>query len=178
MKLTSNWVKNRWESARQQKAFYKENFDKDISVREFYKKPENNPLFQKIVRYDVTFGFNAQFMKNNVLSYSFSIPQNTFIVYSIRRDNEIENTILNRTKEAVSLKFQGNSVNWIFNKLDDNENVRLRGVEVKEIDYNEISLSRLQNEITYIKDNPDFNVVKKTKTKTNTSKYNLDIWLK
>ena len=173
-----SWIKERWETARKQKAFYKEQFNEDISVKEFFRKPEKNPLFNKVTRYDVTFGFSENFTKNNMFSYNFSIPQDTFIVYSLKKDKEIENTILNRTKEAIALKFRGKSIDWVYNKLDNYENVSLRGIEVKELEYNELNINRLHNEITYIKDNPKINVIKKTKSKTNKNSYNLDLWLK
>lgn len=165
-KLTSNWVRDRWNKAKQKQSFYNENFQDKKSVKEFYKNA--NPLKDKIHKFVITFE-----LKYYGQGYEFFIPQESFIVYSLN-PIETENYFKENTKQAISKIFRGKSIDWIYNNLD----VTTRGIEKSNINYDEVDINKLRLSNTYNSQLPQINVNKKNKNSSvNNNKYNLDIWL-
>jgi len=169
-RFKSNWVKERWATAREQQKLYNERFGEDISVREFYKRPENNPLLQRVRKYAVTFEMKYTDPKGR---YEFYIPQETFYIYSLEKNGETQTKIENDTKQAIVDIFDNySSKQWIENQLE------VRGIEDSStLDYTEVDLNKLKTDNAYNTQIPQAKVTKQKGSSKNVNKYNLKLWV-
>ena len=164
-RLTSNWVKNRWSVAREQRDLYNSQFNSDYGVKEFYKS--ENVLSKKLMKYEVTLELNFQGQ-----GYEFSIPQESFTFYSYA-GLENESHIKENTKQAVSSIFRGRSQNWIYNNVD----VQVRGMEKKNLKREEININKLKYSNAYSENVPKIKVSKNRRNgSSNVNDYNLNLW--
>ncbi len=170
-RLTSSWVKERWSIARQQREVYLSTFGEAPSVREFYKRPENNPLLQRVKKYAITYEME---FKNSTENYKFFIPQETFYIYTLEENLETRNQIENNTKQALADIFETRR-----QKEFILENTEVRGVEREDIEYGVIDLNKLKIDKIYSTEIPKAKVTKAKLSngkKSSEYKYNLDLW--
>ena len=165
MVFTSEWNKNRWREAREKKNFYSQKFGEDISTKEFYKN--ENPLLSKVITYEVSID-----MDYHGEGYEFFAPQETYKITSLV-GFESKANIEEQTKLAVSEIFKGNARDWVYKNI----NVEARGIERKEIKYNDETYKDLLNSKYSFKDLPKITFGKgKNKGHSNKNSYSLDLW--
>lgn len=172
----------RWNKAREMQQFYNRQYGTDVSVSAFYKN--ENPLTDKIIKYEVTFGFaHSGSSKQLGGSYEFYLPQETFTIYALN-DSEADEVIKENVAGAVSQKFRGGATDWVYSELmqgGGGDNIKIvRGIEKSEMEYKDIDVDRIAIDKNQYSQNVNvnFNVNSVRKGKNNKSpNYDVSIYL-
>ena len=173
MRFTSNWVKNRWKTARESQAYYNKENNSNLGVKEFFKK--TNPLLSTFVKYEVSFA-----MSITGEDYEFKIPQRVFNVYA-KPSLETANKLKENTIASISKGFKGNGAGVVYNALLNDRDTyakEVRGLEESKLtfeDLQNINLDTIKSESVYVESTPSYKV---ENSKHNTSlKYDLNLWI-
>lgn len=166
MNFSSEWVKDRWRSAKAYQQEYNEITGSNVSSKEFYKN--KNPLSQITKKYIVT--IEMSYKKSG---YEFFIPQESFTIYAIDSP-ENKNYIENNTTEAVASLFRGKAINFV----SQHAKVTARGIEIETANLKDVDFNKLKTNNMYYKNVPKIKVCKKYGDSTpNVNEYNIDLWL-
>ncbi len=132
----------RWEKAGQMQQFYNKHYGTDVSKSAFYKS--DNPLTQKVVKYEITYGFNHKGNSKRLGgSYEFYLEQQTEVVYALS-DVETDEVIKEKIASSVSEKFKGGANNWFYSELMSGSNIEVvRVVERNDVEFKEIDTSKI-----------------------------------
>lgn len=163
----------RWKIAGQQQQFYNQNYGTNISKSAFYK--DENPLTNKLVRFDVTI-YDLKHSGNSKKlggSYEFFMPQQTYSIY-VLDDGESQAIIEERTKAQISDLFKGGSKSWVYDRL---EVEAIRGIEKSNVEYKDIDVNSIhtQESSKTIPINIDVESTRGNSTKK--YPYKLDLWI-
>lgn len=171
----------RWNKARELQTFYNKHYNTNVSVSAFYK--DENPLTEKLVKYEITFGFNHKGNSKKLGgSYEFYIPQETFTIYALD-DAEADEIIKENVAGAVSQKFRGGATTWVYDELihgGGGDNIKIvRGIEKGDIDYKDIDTDKIAIDKNSYSQNVsvNFEVGSVRKSKDNKIPYDVSIYI-
>jgi len=170
----SNSAKEQHRVAKQSRDLYS-NLTGDTSkpYSDFLRKGEDNPIYNKIDSYRVSYDLNYKGVDKKGYSYTLEIEQETFEIYMLKGDLN-KDVIDQRVRNQIGDIFMGQSKTWFSNNVKVDIN-RLRGIESSsKIDLKEIDFFNLATSNSDLKGSG-----KKVKLSFNGKKpreYDLNLW--